>query len=85
MHVVIVTEQDGKIVLAKDELQKMLDDAFAKGYEEGKIAGQTHYTWPIITPTGTVYYKDNITCCSSAATGYDISLSNVSDHLAGHD
>lgn len=61
MHVVIVTEQDGKIVLTKDELQKMLDDAFAKGYEEGKIAGQTYYTGPIITPTWTGPYKDNIT------------------------
>lgn len=61
MHVVIVTEQDGKIILSKDELQKMLDDAFTKGYEEGKIAGQAYYTKPIVTPTWIGGpYKDNI-------------------------
>ena len=60
MHVVIVTEQDGKIILTKDELQKMLDDAFAKGYEEGKIAGQAYYIWQTVTPTWTGPYKDNV-------------------------
>ena len=61
MHVVIITEQDGKIVLTKDELQKMLDDAFAKGYEEGKIAGSTYYLGRSITPTWTGPYKDILT------------------------
>lgn len=71
MHVVIVTEQDGKIVLTKDELQKMLDDAFAKGYEEGKIAGQTYYytrSFPTTTTwTSTSTNSDNA-CCSDAVT-----------------
>lgn len=31
MHVVFVTEKDGKIELTKDELQKMLDEAYEKG------------------------------------------------------
>ena len=37
MFVVVVSpNKDGKIELTKEELQKMLDDAYNKGYVEGK-------------------------------------------------
>ncbi len=42
MHVVVVKEQpDGKISLTKDELQKMLDEA----YEKGKADNRPYYWW----------------------------------------
>lgn len=33
--VVIEKNKDGKIELTKDELQKMLDDAYSQGYADG--------------------------------------------------
>lgn len=33
--VIIEKNKDGKIELTKDELQKMLDDAYAQGYADG--------------------------------------------------
>jgi hypothetical protein len=43
-HVVIVTTgQDGKISLSKDELQKMLDDAYQHGYSDGKSTATITY------------------------------------------
>lgn len=37
MFVVVVSpNKDGKIELTKEELQKMLDDAYDKGYTEGE-------------------------------------------------
>lgn len=54
MFVVVVSpNKDGKIELTKEELQKMLDDAYNKGYIEGK---QT--PWSTITvPSYPVYYS----------------------------
>lgn len=34
--VIIEKNKDGKIELTKDELQKMLDDAYNQGYFDGK-------------------------------------------------
>lgn len=34
--IVIEKNKDGKIELTKDELQKMLDDAYNQGYADGK-------------------------------------------------
>ena len=46
-HVVILTtDQNGKIKLSKDELQKMLDDAYSKGYSDGKSNSLTTITYP---------------------------------------
>ena len=33
--VIIEKNKDGKIELTKDELQKMLDDAYSQGYSDG--------------------------------------------------
>lgn len=43
--VVIEKNKDGKIELAKEELQKMLDDAYTQGYTDGKGRYET-ITYP---------------------------------------
>ena len=54
MFVVVVSpNKDGKIELTKEELQKMLDDAYNKGYIEGK---QTLCS-TITVPSYPVYYS----------------------------
>ena len=65
MYVVVVTpNKDGKIELTKDELQKMLDDAYAKGYSEG--ASKINY-YPITVPSWPVTYgtRYEITCSAN--------------------
>lgn len=69
MFVVVVSpNKDGKIELTKEELQKMLDDAYNKGYGEGK---QKSFD-TITVPTYPIYYtnvpeKDiKITCDSKS-------------------
>lgn len=53
MFVVVVSpNKDGKIELTKEELQKMLDDAYNKGYTEGK--SKTYDT--ITVPSYPIYY-----------------------------
>lgn len=53
--VVIEKNKNGKIELSKEELQKMLDDAYIQGYTDGK--GQCYtltypsYPWYINTAT----------------------------------
>ena len=47
-HVVVVEKnKDGKIELTKDELQKMLDEAYDKGYSDGRARWDT-ITYPSI-------------------------------------
>lgn len=48
MHVVVVTEKDGKIELTKDELQKLLDDAYTQGKSD-VLTISYPYT-PIVDP-----------------------------------
>jgi len=43
--VVIEKNKDGKIELTKDELQKMLDDAYSQGYADGNKTYDT-ITYP---------------------------------------
>ena len=56
--VVVEKNKDGKIELEKDELQKMLNDAYYQGYLDGKstkldtIVYPSH-TWDNITVTAT--------------------------------
>lgn len=55
MFVVVVSpNKDGKIELTKEELQKMLDDAYNKGYTEGKLK-----SWDTITVPSYPAYYDN--------------------------
>jgi len=47
MFVIVVSpNKDGKIELTKEELQKMLDDAYDKGYAEGKSKSYDTITVP---------------------------------------
>ena len=43
--VVIEKNKNGKVELAKEELQKMLDDAYTQGYTDGKCRYET-ITYP---------------------------------------
>lgn len=55
MFVVVVSpNKDGKIELTKEELQKMLDDAYNKGYTEGKSKSYDTIT----VPSYPVYYRN---------------------------
>ena len=53
--VVIEKNKDGKIELTKEELQKMLDDAYTQGYVDGKGRYDTitypSYPWYVTTTT----------------------------------
>ena len=56
--VVIEKNKDGKIELTKEELQKMLDDAYTQGYMDGKGRYETitypSYPWYVSTTTDKV-------------------------------
>lgn len=59
-HVVILTtDKDGKVLLTKDDLQKMLDDAYNKGYSDGKSSGW--YSTITTTPNSPVWYGNTST------------------------
>lgn len=49
--VIIEKNKDGKIELTKDELQKILDDAYSQGYADGnkKYDTITYPSYPICT------------------------------------
>lgn len=56
MFVVVVSpSKNGKIELTKEELQKMLDDAYNKGYAEGKTKSYDTIT----IPTYPIYYSND--------------------------
>lgn len=44
--VVVEKNKDGKIELTKDELQKMLDEAYSQGYSDGKATKWDTITYP---------------------------------------
>ena len=48
--VVVEKNKDGKIELTKDELQKMLDDAYNQGYSDGRSKLYDTITYPSTTP-----------------------------------
>lgn len=68
--VVIEKNKDGKIELTKDELQKMLDDAYSQGYSDGKGRYDT-ITYPS-APIWTSNVSDKITLSSDSL--YSISI-----------
>ena len=64
--VVIEKNKDGKIELTKEELQKMLDDAYTQGYADGKGRYDTitYPSHPVVwytTTTSNTTSEDNIT------------------------
>lgn len=68
--VIIEKNKDGKIELTKEELQKMLDDAYNQGYSDGRVRYDTitypsHPWWTTITTSNT--NADITNACSSAS------------------
>ena len=60
---IIEKNKDGKIELTKDELQKMLDDAYSQGYADGNKKYDT-----ITYPSSRSWYltNDNIAISSTS-------------------
>ena len=62
--VVIEKNKDGKIELTKEELQKMLDDAYTQGYADGKGRYETitypSYPWWYTTTSSNVISTDRV-------------------------
>jgi len=52
--VVLCSNSNGKIELTKEELQKMLDDAYNKGYSEGTLKSYDK----ISIPSYPIYYSN---------------------------
>lgn len=68
-HVVVVEKnKDGKIEFTKDELQKMLDEAYNQGYSDGKAA-----RWDTITYPSSPWY----TTSSNTVTSNKITLNGT--------
>lgn len=69
--VVIEKNKDGKIELTKEELQKMLDDAYTQGYTDGKGRYETitYPSYPVWYATTNTTSKDAVTLNST-----DVSL-----------
>lgn len=62
-HVVVVTQEpDGSIKLTKEQLQKMLDDAYRRGYEDGNRS--TAITYP--SYPSWIYTCDSVVNTSSS-------------------
>ena len=68
--VVIEKNKDGKIELTKEELQKMLDDAYTQGYTDGKGRYDT-----ITYPSYPIWY----TASNTNATTKDSVTLNASE------
>lgn len=71
--VVVEKNKDGKIELTKDELQKMLNDAYNQGYSDGSSKRYDTITYPITTPvwystaeTPKIIDKPEITCTAES-------------------
>jgi hypothetical protein len=72
--VVIEKNKDGKIELTKEELQKMLDDAYTQGYTDGKgryetITYPSYPAWRYTTASTNLTSKDTVTL-----NGTDVSI-----------
>ena len=69
--VIIEKNKDGKIELTKEELQKMLDDAYNQGYIDGKGRYETitYPSYPVLYATTNTTSKNSITL-----NGTDVSI-----------
>lgn len=74
-HVIVVEKnKDGKIEFTKDELQKMLDEAYNQGYSDGKAT-----RWDTITYPSNPWYVST----SSNTVGSDKITLNGTDVSSG--
>lgn len=64
MSLIIITEsknKNGNYELTERKLRDLIQDAYNKGYTDGKLAGSSNTGWnPGFNPTPTPYYDDNI-------------------------
>lgn len=53
MNVVVITLKDGKVDITKEELEKMQNDAYDRGYRKAKneVWTITYPTYPYVSPT----------------------------------
>ena len=68
--VIIAVERDGGVLITKEELQKLIDDA----YEQGKIDGKNMWATPspITTTPYPTWKAPEITCTNTTArNNYD--------------
>ena len=70
---VFTTNKDGKIELTKDELKKLLDEAYWEGYR----ANSTTYTYQ--TPNWSPYQWSTITAKDYTVTLGDINVEGSND------
>jgi len=65
--VVIEKNKDGKIELTKEELQKMLDDAYTQGYRDHQVRYETitYPSYPVWYATTNTISKDSVTLNST--------------------
>ena len=70
--VIIEKNKDGKIELTKEELQKMLDDAYNQGYVDGKGRYDTitypSYPWYVNTSDSNTISTDKVTLKGTGAS-----------------
>ena len=72
-HVVVVEKnKDGKIEFTKNELQKMLDEAYNQGYSDGKATRWDTITYPS-SPWYTTTSSNTVTTDKITLNGTDIS------------
>lgn len=68
---VFTTNKNGKIELTREELQKILDDAYWEGYYNNHnwvyhSPSVSPYTWTISTSNTPNPSTETITCCSNS-------------------
>lgn len=61
--VVVEKNENGKIELTKEELKKMLDDAYSKGYSDGRVRYETitYPNWYTTTSPATITLTNDVT------------------------
>lgn len=69
--VVIEKNENGKVELTKEELQKMLDDAYYQGYSDGKGSNDTitypSYPWTVTNDHSNIHIPmDKVTLKGSS-------------------
>lgn len=57
--IITIPSNDGKIILTKEELEKILSDAYEQGRYDGKESSPTYVPYTPYTPTINNPWKEN--------------------------
>lgn len=60
--IVLKADQDGKILISAEEIEKLVSDAYDEGYRDGKAAAPITVSPGISTPQYPWYDHVHITC-----------------------